>query len=113
MTVSRSISSNQRFCWQKDDFWRVIDRGSEVAHDEETTTTIVTLLEMNPSHLSTIETAVAKPAAINDEASAGADLASTVAAPPTILTLVFSAFGFKLACLGEKAADLEESSDFQ
>ena len=108
-----SIGSNQRFCWQKDDFWRVIDRGSEVAHDEETKTTIVTLLEMNPSHLSTIETAVAKPAAVNDEATASADIPSAVDAPPAILSLVFSAFGFKLACLGKTPADLEDSSDFQ
>ena len=108
-----SIGSNQRFCWQKDDFWRVIDRGSEVAHDEETKTTIVTLLEMNPSHLSTFETAISKPSAVNDETSAGADLPSSVAIPPAILSLVFSAFGFKLACLGKTAADLEDSSDFQ
>jgi hypothetical protein len=110
--LSRSISSNQRFCWQKDDFWLVIDRGVEVAQDDETDTTIVTLLEMNPSHLSTFETAMSKPAAVSDEANAGTDLPSSLAAPP-ILSLVFSAFGFKLACLGKTAADLEDSSDFQ
>jgi hypothetical protein len=115
-TARRSIDSHQRFCWQKDDFWRVIDRGGGVTDHEANEKAIVSLLEMNPSHLPVIENAVAQPSVVMDEANTIADPLSSSAAPsppPAILDLVSSAFGFKLACLGKTAAELSDSSDFR
>ena len=116
MTIIRSIGTNERFCWQKDDFWRVVDKGVESIEDENEDT-IVSLLEMNPSHLPVIENAVARAAVVNDDANANAGLSSTSSAapppPPAILVLVLSALGFKLACLGKTAAELSGSGDFR
>ena len=115
MTIIRSIGTNERFCWQKDDFWRVVDKGVESVEDENEDT-IVSLLEMNPSHLPVIENAVARAAVVNDDANSNAGLSSSSNAappPPAIQILVLSALGFKLECLGKTPAELSGSSDFR
>ena len=78
---------------------------------------------MNPSHLPVIENAVARAAAVSDDAtaaviddaSANTGLLSTGSSAPSLAihVLVSSALGFKLACLGKKAAELVDSSDFR
>jgi hypothetical protein len=107
---------NERFCWQSEDIWGVVDRGvGEATEDADSKNTIVSLLEMNPSHLRVIETAVARAAAVSDETIGNSGVLATdsAAAPPAIHTLALSARGFKLACLGTSAKELPESGDFQ
>ena len=107
---------NERFCWQNNDFWRVVDRGDvSDSDDAESETTTVSLLEMNPSHLPVIENALARAAAVSEEANPNSGLlvATTAAADPSIISLALSALGFKLACLGTSAKELPESGDFR
>ena len=107
---------NEHFCWQSEDFWGVVDRGDGGdTENADSKNTIVSLLEMNPSHLRVIETAVARAAAASDEAIGNSGLLATgsAAAHPAIHTLALSARGFKLACLGTSAKELPESGDFQ
>ena len=122
--VARTIGTNERFRWQKDDFWRVVDRGDGGTKDAKNAQkAIVSLLEMNPSHLPVIENAVARAAAVSDDAtaaviddaSANTGLLSTGSSAPALAIhmLVSSALGFKLACLGNNAAELVDSSDFR
>jgi hypothetical protein len=112
----RSIGVKERFCWQNNDLWRVVDRGDVGDNDDaESENTTVSLLEMNPSHLPVIENALARAAAVSEEAngSEGLLVATTAAARPSIITLALSALGFKLACLGTSPKELPESSDFR
>ena len=114
----RSIGVKERFCWQNNAFWRVVDRGDVGDNDDaESENTTVSLLEMNPSHLPVIENAVARAAVANDDANSNAGLSSSSSAapppPPAIQNLVLSALGFKLACLGKTPAELSGSSDFR
>ena len=107
---------NEHFCWQSEDFWGVVDRG-DGGHTEnaDSKNTIVSLLEMNPSHLPVIENAIARAAPVSEEANGNSGLlvATTAAAGPSIITLALSALGFKLACLGTSAKELPESNDFR
>ena len=112
----RSIGVKERFCWQNNAFWRVVDRGDVGDNDDaESENTTVSLLEMNPSHLPVIENALARAAAVSEEANGreGLLVATTAAARPSIITLALSALGFKLTCLGTSPKELPESSDFR
>ena len=112
----RSFDVRQRFRWQNNDFWRVVDRGDAGdSNDAESENTTVSLLEMNSSHLPVIENAIARAATVSEEANGNSALlvATTAAADPSIITLALSALGFKLACLGTSPKELPESSDFR